>query len=264
MAGIQPLLAFDIGDVIKIVVVILFFVIPLLAKLFSQGEAQQPAQPRRRRAGGNPAGNAGKAGGKAGRGEDDEINREIETFLQQTAQQRGGRPQRDVEVVRPARLARPAGEEIIVAEMVDGGLGRGGLGRGGLGRGGLGRGGLGRGGLGRDVASHVERHLGTSEFDERTEHLGQQVGQADELMAGQLHEKFDHQLGSLTDTSVGAILPVEQDQDADGAFDEPTGRRIGGTPTSAAGFAALLASNKDVRQAIVLNEILKRPEERGF
>jgi hypothetical protein len=69
---------------------------------------------------------------------------------------------------------------------------------------------------------------------------------------------FDHNLSQLESVAGETAAPPVAAEPAELA--EPT---IADIPiTSAAGLAALLASTESVRQAIVLNEILHRPEER--
>ena len=72
-------------------------------------------------------------------------------------------------------------------------------------------------------------------------------------MSGHLHEAFDHQLSSLAGTpgdSAKAVEVAEPDQ-------------ITPLPsTAAAGLAAIFANADTVRQAILINEVLQRPEHR--
>ena len=101
----------------------------------------------------------------------------------------------------------------------------------------------------KTVAEHVAEHVSAAsqEFDKEVADLGERVRRADEQFDVQLHQKFDHELGSL------AARP------ATGGSDQPlTAQRA----TPAAQIAALLATPDGVRQAIVLNEILRRPEDR--
>lgn len=100
---------------------------------------------------------------------------------------------------------------------------------------------------GKSVAEHVADHVGssTSQFREEVADLGQRVKQADEQFDRQLQRKFDHELGSLASRTTST---------------EPTPQAV--TPTPAAQIAAMMASPEGVRQAIVLNEILRRPTDR--
>ncbi len=102
---------------------------------------------------------------------------------------------------------------------------------------------------GRRVAEHVREHISNQEFAQRASRLGQQVSQTDDRVREHLHEVFDHQVGSL------AKKPTRTS-----AFAEPKPSEL--PMTAAAGLAAMLSNADSVRQAIVINEILTRPEDR--
>lgn len=98
-----------------------------------------------------------------------------------------------------------------------------------------------------DVASPPEptrlgTRVNTAEFEQRAEHLGVEVGLADEHMEAHLAQKFDHQVGSqgLSASTGATSSPVEF------AFD-------------AEALAAMLANPTALRHAILLSEILARP-----
>jgi hypothetical protein len=77
-------------------------------------------------------------------------------------------------------------------------------------------------------------------------HLGQRVIEEDQQFDVKLKAKFDHSVGTLAAGQTVAsseLVPVE-------------------TPTPAGQIAAMLANPDGVRQAIVLNEILRRPVDR--
>jgi len=95
------------------------------------------------------------------------------------------------------------------------------------------------------VAEHVAQHLDTSSHEVRGSQLGKQVGLADEKLESRLHDKFDHRLGAL-------------DTDDKMASDEPD-YRVPATPSD---IARLLGSAENIRNAIILNEILSPPEHR--
>jgi hypothetical protein len=77
--------------------------------------------------------------------------------------------------------------------------------------------------------------------------LESEVDQADENMEEHVHEVFDHKLGQL-----GRTPDVTKRQSDPATV----------PPTAAAGLAAMLTDPANVRQAIVLSEILQRPEQR--
>ncbi len=91
------------------------------------------------------------------------------------------------------------------------------------------------------VAEHVARHLSTQDIVEHTQTLGSKVANSDDRLALRLHEKFDHSVGHLQrrETTVDAKPPQAD---------------------IAAEVAAMLRSPQGVRQLIIANEILRRPE----
>jgi hypothetical protein len=102
---------------------------------------------------------------------------------------------------------------------------------------------------GRLVAEHVREHLSNKEFTQRASQLGQQVSQTDDRVEERVRGVFDHQVGSLARKQARAPAFAES---------EPSELPI----TAAAGLAAVLSNADSVRQAILINEILTRPEER--
>ena len=101
------------------------------------------------------------------------------------------------------------------------------------------------------VAAHVQKHLSTAEFDNRATHLVDDMLTVDRQREQHRQEVFGHRVGTLTDTSVFEVEATEQSANIV-------------TQTAAAGLplASLLGSPDSLRRAIVLNEILTRPEQR--
>ncbi len=97
--------------------------------------------------------------------------------------------------------------------------------------------------VGSGVSEHAEQSIASRSFEDQTSHLGETVAGADERLAARLQAKFDHQVGRLDheDRPVKPAKPVS---------------------SIAADIAKMLSSPQGVRQAVVLNEILTRPEER--
>jgi hypothetical protein len=196
----------EIEDIIRIAAVVLFIVVPVLARLFRR---PAPAMP-------------------VGELDDDEteMNEEIERFLREASD--------------PQHQPRPAAEhapEPVLAEIV----------------------------APRRLSDSGSRHLETSigageeRFGQHTSVFGDEVSQADEAMEGHIHEAFDHKLGGLADTSVGADVP-DADPDAD-PYDE-AGSTADEKQSLAAELAATFREPQGMRQAIILSEILTRPEHR--
>jgi hypothetical protein len=98
--------------------------------------------------------------------------------------------------------------------------------------------------------------------EDRLRHLaqadvGREVSHADEKMEEHVHEVFDHKLGQLAGKSGDTARPATV-QEASSPEDQ-----VSPMPsTAAAGMAALFADTNNLRQAILIHEILRRPEER--
>lgn len=112
--------------------------------------------------------------------------------------------------------------------------------------------------IGAEVGEHVQKYLSTDEISQRTSRLGGEVAAADTTVDQRLHQVFDHQVSQL------AAVPGE-------AAKPPTAvgptELTGEVPSEEAASLAydvvnLLSNPETLSQAIVLNEILHRPEER--
>jgi hypothetical protein len=97
------------------------------------------------------------------------------------------------------------------------------------------------------VASHVHRHLDTQEFEQRSGSLGQ-LEHLDSGVDEHVHEAFDHEVSTITDQ--GAVTEGEQ---AGGAQPILAG-------AAAAGIAELLSDPDSLRNAIILQEVLRPPK----
>ena len=102
--------------------------------------------------------------------------------------------------------------------------------------------------LGDDVGRHVQQHIrGPAEIAEHTRHLGEEVDQADDKLESRLHQTFDHQLGRLHKT----------------ASDTAAVEHVKPAPDVTLGeIRDLLSSPASIRDAIVMAEVLRRPEDR--
>jgi len=94
------------------------------------------------------------------------------------------------------------------------------------------------------------------EFQERQRRLGAEVAQADEKVEARLNQVFDHQVGQLS----GRLAQGREMSDVSDAFAEAEPDRL--PEAAAAGFAAMLTDAESIQQAIIINEILRRPDER--
>lgn len=242
----------DMEDTIKIIVAILFVLLPLVAKainMFSnQAEpAKRPAPPP------IPPAAKPRIPPKAA---NPELNSEVEEFLRRAAERRTSEQRREVTTAAqrhepprpeqsrpeqpparrtprppPAEQAKPQPRKIsrqpLQAEIVDDVK------------------------RGSDVAEHVKQHFKPHAVLERAP-SAQAVDQADEAMQDHMHAVFDHQVGTLSRGERGRLQPTEPQAMPQRA---PSDLDI-------AALAGLLSNPQSVRQAIVLNEILSRPEHR--
>jgi hypothetical protein len=98
------------------------------------------------------------------------------------------------------------------------------------------------------LGAQVERALSTKEFEVRAAQMDDDLEQLDRDRAAHRSKMFEHQVGNLAPASPAASVPTVS---------------TAGAASPAAGMlAAALASPQDLRKAIILYEILQRPEER--
>jgi hypothetical protein len=225
MSSLAPLFAQNWGEWIGFIIAALFAVIYVVGQLLKLG--QQPQQ----RPGGRPPGGGGAAGRPPGGGLEDEIGE----FLRRAAQHRQGqpaarpRPGGQPAVAQPA-VAQPAAQQFVEAEVV------------------------GQPAIGEGIKQHVGKYLDAGEFRRRAAELGEEVAQTDEQLEQRLHTKFDHKVSRLTDRpGESASMP---------GAEKPEDRLAELPSTAAAGLAAMFSRPESIRQAIVINEILTRPEDR--
>ena len=163
--------------------------------------------------------------------------RDIEEFLRRAAERRkkqlkqkqAGQPPRPVPQQPPQRRQRPQQRLVISDEQVE----------------------VVRRKKKQDlrdesVAQHVKRHMDSSSVVERASHLAEQLEQTDERLEARLHKKFDRDLGSLEGKSpLDEVAPLV------------TAMQISPLAND---LVEMLKSPKSVRQAIMISEVLKRPD----
>jgi hypothetical protein len=234
----------DIGaeDFIKILVAVLFVLLPLAGKIINM--LNKPAEPAKRAAPPPiPVAAKPRVPPKAA---NPELNSEVEEFLRRAAERRTAEQRREIttgaqrpeqtpsrrppppkreEPPKPRR--RKMAREPLQAEVLD------------------------EVKRGTDVAEHVAQHFKPRPVLERAP-SAQAVDQADEAMQEHLHAVFDHQIGSLRRREGGQLQQTES---------EPAPQRYQ-SAVAATDLISLLRDPQSVRHAIVLNEILSRPEHR--
>ena len=104
------------------------------------------------------------------------------------------------------------------------------------------------------VSEHVRRHIDSTDVSSHAESIGDhaenladRIQQTDERLEARLHQKFDHRLGKL-DTK----LETEVEKAASVSVDAIS--------QISSDLIKLLTSPTTVRQAILINEILSRPD----
>jgi hypothetical protein len=100
-----------------------------------------------------------------------------------------------------------------------------------------------------DVATHVRKHLDTQEFEQRTGSLGK-LAELDDTVDEHVQQSFDHRLGTLVDQGVST------EAEGSGATMAEPGVAV----AAAAGIAEVLANPESLRNAIILQEILRPPQ----
>jgi len=248
---IQPLWA-DIGDILGAAAAIIIPLAYVLHAIFAARKKDAPplGGPQRQA----PPRAAQQPQQPAQRPQQKALADEVEQFLRRAAERRaGGRP-RDVEVLRPEEppkpqprpaqrpqtprqqtprprpasqrpLAPPRPVEAVVVETLEERIER------------------------DSVESTVAQHLDAKGFTSRAEQLTS-LDQADEQMEEHLHSVFDHRVGTL-----GRKAESISDDDP-GSVPTP---KVATSPTT---LADILTSPANLRNAIVLSEVFRRPEER--
>jgi hypothetical protein len=263
--GFQPLLVADIGEVIGSVLALLVPLLWVLRQVFEGSKKVEPPRP----AGGGaaPAGGPAPAGaGAQPAGQQaDPLRSQVEEFLRRAGrgpqgnqpgpQQRPVRPvaAREVEVlldedaaiptehrplaeplrpIEPAVASSPPRPQQAAAPRKPRPPRRPPQ--------------LRRESVAEHVAENVAAHA--QAISEQTARLGQRIVEEDHQFDVQLKAKFDHTVGTLTGSAVTAA--------------EQAAAAVSATETPAAQIATLLANPDGVRQAIIINEIIRRPSER--
>jgi hypothetical protein len=111
--------------------------------------------------------------------------------------------------------------------------------------------------VGGRLSQHVTQYLDEQKFAQREGELGREVAEADNQISQHLHQTFDHQVSQLSN--------VQGEAAASTTAYEPN--ELGDDPSResnpfAAGLFELIGNPESLRQVIILNEILGRPEDR--
>ena len=157
------------------------------------------------------------------RGENGRIQEQIDEFLRRASQRRGGQPV----------AAEPPAVEAVADEDLP---------------------------VGGRVGQQAQKYLDTSAFLRRSEELGGEVAQADQQFTQQVGQAFSGEVGRLASRPGEAAQPVEV---VDGGPAEPeylSRPTLDALPEAGSGLAELLGSPQNIAQAVIMSEILRRPE----
>lgn len=241
-----PLLAAN--DWLGIIVPIVFFIIYALNQLLANKNSKQGQRPPQRREpqaerpmrpnpNAPPVANPGAQ--RAQGGKPTPLDAEIEQFLRRADQRKGNRPQQK----RPAQQQQPpkpppksAPRPLPSEANISGPIAAETLDDRGL----------------STIAASVEQHIGSRGFAQRAEHLADDIVRADQQMEEHLQKSFNRKVGTLDSTQARSTTPVT----------DTAAKPDVGPQSQAAVLAELLASAQGVRQAVILSEILERPEHR--
>lgn len=150
---------------------------------------------------------------------------EIEDFMHRAAQRKPIQAKRQSATAASPVVAEPVRAEVVHERLVAG-----------------------------QVDKHVETHINERKFDKREASLGRQVAQTGSELSQHLHQVFDHHVGSLGD--------VPNNAGESSSLKPPEVTTAEAPSLFITGLFDLLNNPDSIRQAIVLNEILRRPDER--
>jgi hypothetical protein len=228
------------GDLWSLVVPIVFFIIYALNHLLGAKGNRPPARNPQRRPPPERAEHPPQPLGQPAdpmTGDPSQLNAEIEQFLRRATERRGDRsgreragsvkppPKAPQKPLRDTRREQPVDVVPIERPQLS------------------------------SVSASVEKHLTERDrgFTSRAEHLADDIVRADQQMEDHLQKAFSHRVGTLPDTAPKASTTPATDT---------VPQVVAGISPVAAGVIAILSDPKNLRQAVVLSEILDRPEHR--
>jgi hypothetical protein len=151
------------------------------------------------------------------------IQEQIDEFLRRAAQRRGV----------PAPVEQPQAVEPVVEEETP---------------------------VGGRVNQEVQTFLDTSEFRRRGEELGGDVVQSDERFAKQVGQAFSGEVGRLASRPGETAQPADVLEMEAGGPEYLSRPTLDALPLAGSGLADLLGSPENIAQAVIMSEILRRPE----
>jgi hypothetical protein len=222
------------GDWLSVVVPIVFFIIYALNHLLTARKPVTPQArkpPRRPPEGERPLRSPQQPAANPQTSSQSQLNAEIEQFLKRANDRRGDRSRREVAPTAraPKTPPKPPADRPIDVQPLE------------------------RSEI-SSVAASVEKHLSNRTFTQRAEHLADDIVRADQGMEQHLQKSFGHRVGTLSDAqkSTGSQTPATDNETA----------VVVAAGSAANAIAGLLADPNNLKQAVILSEILQRPENR--
>ena len=113
--------------------------------------------------------------------------------------------------------------------------------------------------VGDRVVRQSNKFLDASEFGRRAEHLGEEVVQSDQQFTQQVKQGFSGEIDRLSARRGETAEPTKvQGEPADA--EDPSRPTLDALPVAGSGLGALLGDSDAIVQAIIMSEILRRPE----
>jgi hypothetical protein len=114
--------------------------------------------------------------------------------------------------------------------------------------------------VGGRVVQQMQKYMDTSDFRRRSEQMGGEVAQADQQFTQQVGQAFSGQVGRLALRPGEAAQRAEVVEDETGAQDDASRPTLDALPVAGSGLAELLGSPENIVQAVIMAEILRRPD----
>ena len=160
---------------------------------------------------------------QAGPGDSARIQEQIDEFLRRASQRRGGQP-----AAEPA--APPAADAEDDAPMGD------------------------------RMNQQSRKFMDTSEFGRRSEQMGEEVVQADQQFTQQVQQAFSGDVGRLSSRPGESAQRMEVAETETVEAENSSRPTLDALPEAGSGLGELLGSPDNITQAVIMSEILRRPE----
>lgn len=247
MNGFPPLLA--AGDWVQLLFIFIFVIVPVLSKFFGKEDAKKPAQrkvqrPPQQIPGAQPGAPQqqrlpqqqprGQQGAPVAK---NALEQEIESFLNRSrgksakpAPVERATPQPEKAVRRLSEKPRSIKQRTVSDHQHE------------------------------SVSDHVDRHIKSHPVSEHSQELGKRIGQSDEAMEDHLHDVFDHSIGSLSHEQASRQVSEGTDAAIWETAESKRRKRSEARDGRSESIAQMLRNKDSIRQAIILGEVLKRPD----